>query len=158
MILECVLVSDHILNLGLILSAANYAVLGCSSSRIRWFLPWIFMNRSKCSYPLLSLEVLGWLFCELSSGTLSGLHQGIKLSFVRLSLGDDLQEFCYVKNLCSAQSVSRVKPSPRRYLIEVLSLAAGYLFWWIINFAASASWVEWSSAGPYEATAQCGTV
>lgn len=78
------------------------------------------MNKSKCSHPLLSLEVLVWLFfANYHPGTFSGSHQGMKLSSVQLSLGDDLQEFCYVKIPSAAQSLSRVNPGPRRYLTEV---------------------------------------
>ena len=45
----------------------------------------------------LSLLSLGGFFVNYCRGTLSSLHQRIKMSFVLLSLGDDLQEFCYVK-------------------------------------------------------------
>lgn len=158
MISDYVLVSDPILNLGLILFSDNCAVLGCSSSCTRWFLECTSMNRRKCSILFCLLRFWVGFFLWITIRNSFWFASGIKLSFVWLSLGDDFQEFCYIKILCTAQSVYRVKPSPRRYLIEGLSLETGYLFRWTINFAAMTSWVEWPSAGPYQAAAQCGTV
>lgn len=80
-------------SLGLILTTNNYAVLGCFSSHTRWFLACIFMNKQTLSLS----PFVSWGFFVNCWGTLSGLHQNIKMSFVLLSLGDNLEELSYVK-------------------------------------------------------------